>query len=94
MNWRVLLQDRSGHTVYEVAGGQEGFIPITEWERGVRQEGKTCFYQVAMLAFGNTVLLRVVRTRNAMRDACALEIAMQPMILATPVRLDSFYFSV
>jgi hypothetical protein len=56
----------------------------------MRQKSKAYFYQVTVLAFGDTVLLRGVTTRNAMRYAGVLEI----VVLATPIQLDSFDFGV
>ena len=47
-----------------------------------------------MLALGHPVLLRGMGTRDAMRDAGALKIAMQLVVLTTPIRLDGFDLSV
>jgi hypothetical protein len=43
---------------------------------------------MAVLAFGNTVLLRGVRTGHTVIDARALKIAIQLMIFTNPVRLN------
>jgi hypothetical protein len=60
----------------------------------VSKESETSFNKMAMFAFSNTVLLRGMRTRHPMRDANTLKIAMKAVILTTPVRLDSFDFSI
>jgi hypothetical protein len=53
------------------------------------EKSKTSLDQVTVFALGNPVLLRSMRTRNAMRNTSALKVAMQLMILTTPIRLDS-----
>jgi hypothetical protein len=58
------------------------------------QKSQACFDKMAMLAFSNAVLLGGMRTRHPMRDTDALKIAMQPMILTTPIGLNSFNFCV
>jgi hypothetical protein len=47
-----------------------------------------------MLAFGNTILLRRMGARHAVRNPRALEMSMEAMILATPIGLDRTDFSV
>jgi hypothetical protein len=49
---------------------------------------------MTMLALGHPILLRGMRTRDAMRDAGALKISMQLMVLTTPIRLNGFNLSV
>ena len=49
---------------------------------------------MTVFAFSNPVLLRRVWTRHTMRDPGALKIAMQLMVLTTPIRLDNYDFSV
>ena len=52
------------------------------------------FNEMTVFTLGNTVLLGGVRARNSVRDARALEVLMQPMILTAPVGLDGFNFSI
>ena len=47
-----------------------------------------------VFAFSNPVLLRGVRARHTMRDPSALKITVQSVVLATPVRLNGYDFSV
>jgi hypothetical protein len=44
--------------------------------------------KMTMLAFGDTVLLRSMRTRHTMSNAGALKISVETMILTPPVRLN------
>jgi hypothetical protein len=90
----ILLEHRCRHAINEITGGEKGFIPIPKWKRGVCKQRKAGFHQMAMLAFSNPILLRCVRTRDAMGDAKTLEVAVQLMILATPIRLNGFDFGV
>ena len=43
-------------------------------EGGMGEKSKTCFDKVAIFAFGYSVLLRGVGTRNTMGDANTLEV--------------------
>jgi hypothetical protein len=54
----------------------------------VSKESKANFNEMAVLAFGNAILLGGVRIGHMVRDACALKITMQLMIFTTPVRLN------
>jgi hypothetical protein len=81
----ILLEHRCRHAIYEIARSEKSSIPIPKWKGRVRKQSKTGFHEMAMLAFSNPILLRCVRTRDAMGDAKALEVPMQLMILATPI---------
>jgi hypothetical protein len=89
-----LLKHRCRHAINEITSGEKSFIPVPKRKGRVGKQSKSGFHQMTMLAFSNPVLLRCVRTRNAMGDAKALEVAVQLMILATPIRLNGFDFSV
>jgi hypothetical protein len=54
----------------------------------VSKESKASFNEMTMLAFSNIVLLGGVRTGHTVRNTRALKIAMQLMIITTPVRLN------
>ena len=58
------------------------------------QQGKTRLDKVSMFAFSYPVLLRSVWTGHTVRDPRALKITMQFMVLATPIRLNGYDFSV
>ena len=90
----ILLKNRCRHAINEIACRKECLIPKTQWERRMSQQSKACFNKMTVFAFSNAVLLRRVRARHTMRDASALEITMQPVILTTPVGLNSYDFSV
>ena len=49
---------------------------------------------MSMLAFGDTVLLGRMWTRDTMRYARALKVSMETMIFPTPIGLDSTNFGV
>ena len=91
---RVLLKNKCMYAINEIACRKECLIPKTQWERRMSQQSKACFNKMTVFAFSNAVLLRRVRARHTMRDASALEITMQPVILTTPVRLNNYDFSV
>lgn len=86
------MKNRSGHTVDEVAGREKSLIPKTKRERRVRKKGQTSLYQVTVFALGNTILLRRVWTRHTMRDASALKVPMEFVILTTLIRLNCLNF--
>ena len=90
----IVLKNRCGHAINKIACRKKGLIPKTQWERRMSQQNKACFNKMMVFAFSNAVLLRRVRARHMMRDASALEITMQPVILTTPVGLNSYDFSV
>jgi hypothetical protein len=75
----VLLENRCGHAVNKITRGKKGFIPVAQWQGGVSKERKANFNEMAVLAFGNAILLGGVRTGHMVRDARALKIAMQLM---------------
>jgi hypothetical protein len=72
----VLLENRCGHAVNKITRGKKSFILVAQWQGGVGKESKASFNEMAVLAFGNTVLLRGVRTGHTVIDARALKIAM------------------
>ena len=42
----ILLKNRCRHAINKVAHRKERFIPKTQWERRMSQQGKTCFDKV------------------------------------------------
>ena len=90
----ILLKNRCRHAINEIACRKKSLIPKTQWERRMSQQGKTCFYKMMVFAFSNPVLLRGVRARHTMRDPSALKISVQSVVLATPVLLNGYDFSV
>jgi hypothetical protein len=90
----ILLQNSSRHAIDQIARREKSLIPKTQRERRMSKKSKPRLHQVTVLALRHPVLLRGMRARDTMSNASALEIAMKPMILTTPVRLNGFDFSV
>jgi hypothetical protein len=89
MDGCVLVKHRCRHTINEIARREKRLIPKPQRQRGMSEKSKTSLDQVTVFALGNPVLLRSMRIRNALRNTSALKVAMQLMILTTPIRLDS-----
>jgi hypothetical protein len=84
-----IVKVASGHTIDQVNGSEESFIPKTNWERGVRENGDASLDDMHVLALGDAVLLRSVRANNAMLYACFVKVTRQSAIFATAISLNS-----
>jgi hypothetical protein len=58
------------------------------------KQSQTHFNQMTMFAFSDSVLLGSMGTGHTVRYTGALKVMMDPMILAAPIGLDGFNFSV
>jgi len=74
MKGGVLVENRSGQTIDEVASSEKRFIPKPQKKRRLGKEGQPCFNKVTMLSFSNPILLRRMRTRHPMRYTNTLKI--------------------
>ena len=90
----IFTKHRSRHAINEITCGEKSLVPITQGKGRVREQSETNFYQVTVLTLSNAILLGSMRVRNSMRDARALKIAMQLLILTNPIGLNNFNFSI
>jgi hypothetical protein len=65
------VNNSGGKAIYEEDGCEESFVPKLQWHRSMGEERQTDFDNMAMFAFGTTILLMGVWTGNLMSNADA-----------------------
>jgi hypothetical protein len=80
--------------IYQVSGGQKGFIPILKRHRRMREEGQPDFNYMMMLVLYCTILLMSMWTRHMVRDANLGEEGVKLPILTCPVQLNNKNLSI
>ena len=69
-----MLEEKNREKIDEVSSSGKGFKPKGFGKGGMDEKGRACFGDVTNFPFRNTILLRSVGTRDAIRDAMSVEI--------------------
>ena len=85
MNRCILVEHRSRHTVNKITRREKSLIRKPQRERRMGKKSEARLDQMTVFALGNPVLLRSVGAGHSMRNAGTLKIAMQLVVLTTPI---------
>jgi len=91
---RTIVYNRCGKSVYKVGGSLESIRPNLKRETRLMKECETGFNDMAMMMFGNAIMLRGMWWRYEMRDAKVGKKSFEFLKLAPTVRINGYYYHV